>query len=381
MFIGENDAELIVLFDIYLSQAKEYMMTLIGFLRTGILVLLTASAYAGGAWYPVEVDVWDPPFNAERKRYAESYVPLDKASRSWRICVSIPHLKDDYWGAVNFGLIDEARRLGVGVQLYEAGGYGNLDTQRKQIVECMDGGADGLIVGAISADGLNDLVERYIDQGKPVIDLINGLSSPKITARSAADFWDMGNQTAQYLRQLHATADEPVRVAWFPGPAGAAWVAAGDSGFRAGLEGSPVEIVAAAHGDTGLAAQGELVEQAIGAHPDLDYIVGTAVTAESALPILRKRHLTNQVKVLAYYYSPGVHRGIGRGRVLAATTDRQALLARIAFDQIVRALEDKPFLRRVAPQVIVIDLNNIRDFDASTTLPPRGFRPIFSVNP
>ncbi|MGD8644492.1 MAG: TMAO reductase system periplasmic protein TorT, partial [Chromatiales bacterium] len=335
----------------------------------------------GGPWYPLEVDVWDPPFNSERKRHTESYVPLEKASKPWRICVSIPHLKDDYWIAVNFGLIDEARRLGVGVQLFEAGGYGNLETQRTQIVECMDRGADGLIISAISADGLNDLVERYADQGKPVVDLINGLSSPKITARAAADFWDMGNRVAQYLRQLHASADEPVHVAWFPGPAGAAWVAAGDSGFRAGLEGSPIQIVTTARADTGLAAQGELVEQAIEAHPDLDYIVGTAVTAEAAVPILRKRRLTKQVQVLAYYYGAGVHRGIGRGRVLAAPTDRQALLARIALDQIVRALEGKPFPRHVAPQVIVIDRNNIREFDAATTLPPRGFRPIFSVKP
>jgi hypothetical protein len=29
----------------------------------------------------------------------------------------------------------------------------------------------------------------------------------------------------------------------------------------------------------------------------------------------------------------------------------------------------------------VIDRNNIREFDAATTLPPRGFRPIFSVKP
>ena len=304
----------------------------------------------------------------------------DKAEKPWRICVSIPHLKDAYWTAVNFGLIDEARRLGIGMHLYEAGGYGNLETQRQQIVECMDRGAQGLIVSAISVDGVNDLVARYADQGMPVIDLINGLSSPRITARAAADFWDMGNQAADYLRTLHATADKPVQVAWFPGPRGAAWVAAGDAGFREGITDSPIEIVAVAEGDTGRTTQGKLIEEALDTYSELDYIVGTAVTAEAAIPILRKRGLSERVGVLAYYYGPGVHRGIGRGRILAAPTDRQAILARIAIDQMVRALEDKPFLKHAAPKVIVINRDTIRRFDASSTLPPRGFRPIFSIN-
>lgn len=235
-------------------------------------------------------------------------------------------------------------------------------------------------MGAISADGLNDLVARYADLGKPVIDLINGLASSRITARAAADFWDMGSQAADYLRRRHAGDDKPARVAWFPGPHGAAWVAAGDAGFREGIKDGPIEIVAVAEGDTGRAAQGKLIEEALGMHSALDYIVGTAVTAEAAIPILRKRGLTERVGVLAYYYAPGVHRGIGRGQIIAAPTDRQAILARIALDQIVRALEDKPFLKHVAPKVIVIDRENIRRFDTSSTLPPRGFRPIFSVN-
>jgi protein TorT len=318
--------------------------------------------------------------NTERRRSIENYDALERAAETWRICASIPHLKDDYWTAVNFGLIDEARRLGVALQVYSAGGYGELETQKAQIEECMKAGADGLIVSAISADGLNDVVGRVTADGKPVIDLINGISSDRITARAAADFWDMGNHTARYLRELHPGTAEPIRIAWFPGPQGSGWVIAGDAGFRAGLEGSRIEIVATAAGDTGLAAQRALVEQAIDAHPDLDYIVGTAVTAEAAVPLLRSRGLTERVRVLAYYYSPAVHRGIRRGTILAAPTDRQAILARIALDQVVRALEGRPILMHVAPKVVMIDRRNIGGFDTAATLAPRGFRPIFSIN-
>lgn len=345
---------------------------------------LVASAGAGARaenkWHPLDVDVWTPPFNSDLKRTTKSYSAVEQAAKPWRVCVSIPHLKDPYWGAVNYALIDEAKRVGIGLRLVEAGGYGNLEVQRRQIGECMASGADALIVSSISADGLNDLVSRYVGQGKPVIDLINGMASTDITARAGVDFFDTGFAIADYIRKKHAGSSEPVRVAWFPGPDGATWVRQGDLGFRAGIEGSPIRIVASAHGDTGRATQRNLVEKALEEYSDLNYIVGTTVTADAAVEILRRRGLTGKIKVLSYYYGPGVHRGIRRGYVVAAPTDLQAIQARISVDLTVRALEGKAFFKHVGPKVMVVDRKNIKSFDESTSLPPRGFRPIFSVN-
>ncbi len=351
-------------------------------LATTLLLVVSfgAAGHAAEAWHPLAVDVWEPPFNSELKRRTDSYVPLKKARKPWRICTSIPHLKDPYWAAVNHGLIDQAKRLGVGLRLFEAGGYGHLDVQRKQIVECMKSGADALIVSSISADGVNDLVERYIADGKVVIDMINGMSSTRITARCGVDFWDTGYLAAQYIRKLEKASAKPVRIAWFPGPEGATWVDQGDKGFREAIKGSPLEIVASARGDTGQATQARLVETALAQNKDLDYVVGTTVTANAAVKLLRRKGLQKKVKVLAYYYGPGVHRGIRRGNIVAAPTDLQALQARMSVDLAVRALEGEPYLKHVGPKVIVVDRQREKAFDASTSLPPRGFRPIFSVN-
>ncbi len=146
------------------------------------------------------------------------------------------------------------------------------------------------------------------------------------------------------------------------------------------MEGSPIKIITSAKGDTGRATQGRLVAAALEEHENLDYIVGTTVTADAAVELLRRKRLSKKIKVLAYYYGPGVHRGIRRGAVLAAPTDLQAIQARISVDLAVRALEKKPFLKHVAPKVVVVDRSNIKTFDVDTSLPPRGFRPIFSVN-
>ena len=348
---------------------------------TFIIVMAPAIVLAEKAWYPLEVDVWNPPFNDERQRDQKQYTPLNKAQKKWRIRVFIPHLKDAYWLGVNYGLIDEARRLGIGLAIYEAGGYDKLAVQRRQIQDSLKEKPDGLIIGAISVDGLNDLVKEAADMGIPVLDLINGLNSPDIAARAAVSFWDMGNQAGTYLRRLQKSTGKSMKVAWFPGPKGAGWVAAGDAGFRKAIATSAIEIVASKFGDTGSAAQTKLIEAVLNRHAeDLDCIAGTAVTAEAAVKILRRRGLADRINIISYYYSPAVDRGIRRGGITAAPSDLTVLQARIAVDVIVRILENKDFYKHVAPKVTVVDRENIRTWDSSTTLAPRGFRPIFSIN-
>jgi len=353
------------------------------------LCLLIPAPLTAGQWYPVEVDVWDPPFNAERQRSQQSYVPLEKAEKRWNICVSIPHLKDAYWLAVNFGLVDEARRMDVNLAIYEAGGYDRLEVQRQQVEECLTNGiqgrpADGLILSAIDADGLNDLVTATRARGIPVLDLINGINSTDITARAAVTYYDSGFKVGEYLQGLVPADSGDIRVAWFPGPEGAAWVEAGDRGFNAAVAGSNIRIIATRKGDTGKATQTKLIEAVLDELGDkpatrLDYIVGTTVSAEAAVSVLRRRALDRDIEVLAYYYGPGVHQGIRRGTIIAAPTDSNVIQARMAVDMMARILEGKPFFKHAAPRVVVIDRENLPDWDSSTTLAPRGFRAMFSV--
>lgn len=352
---------------------------------TGALVVLVAllvpRVQAGEKWYPIDVDVWTPPFNDLRQREPKTYTPLEKARQGWRIRVFIPHLKDAYWLGVNYGLIDEARRLGVRLSIFEAGGYDQLEVQRRQIEDALADKPDGLIIGAISQDGLNDLVAKAADMGIPVLDLINGISSKKISARAAVSFWDMGYQAGVYLRRLQEEGGASLKVAWFPGPFGAGWVADGNAGFHKAIEGSAIQILETKFGDTGRAVQGTLIEEALDRFPgEINCIAGTAVTAEAAVKILRKRGLADKITTIAYYYGPGVHRGIRRGDIAAAPSDLTVVQARIAVDVMVRMLEKKDYFKHVAPRVTIVDDKTIGDWDASTTLAPRGFRPIFSIN-
>src|SRR5215471_16257330 len=96
-------------------------------------LLMAAPVRAADEGKPFPVDVWEPPFNQQRQHVRREYVPLGHANKMWKVCAAIPHLKDDYWLAVNSALIQESRRLGVRLNVFEAGGYENVETQKRQV--------------------------------------------------------------------------------------------------------------------------------------------------------------------------------------------------------------------------------------------------------
>ena len=98
------------------------------------------------------------------------------------------------------------------------------------------------------------------------------------------------------------------------------------------------------------------------------------------MQLLRDRGLSDQIKVLAYYFTPGVYENIKRGRVLAAPTDSAVIQGRVAIDQAVRILEGKDYMKHVGPELYVIDSNNIDTFHYESSLAPPDFKPTFTVN-
>lgn len=341
--------------------------------------LLPGAVLAQDAWYPYEAEETTPAFAADGKRSAITYEALEKAEKAWNICAVLPHMKDAYWLGVDYGLVEEARRLGVRLNVTEAGGYTELANQVSQIEDCVAGGADAIIVGAISFDGLNSVISEVVGKGVPVVDVINGVSSQDIAAKALVSFNTMGSEIGNYLAEKHPSGSEEVTVGWFPGPAGAGWVEAANTGFMAAVAGSAVNVLEPRYGDTGKEAQLKLVEDVLQANPDVNYIAGTAVTAEAAQGAIRSRGMMETTGILAFYLTPGVWTGIERGFITAAPADSMVIQARMAVDQAVRILEGKDVIKHVGPKIFVVNQDNIATIDRGTVLPPEDFSPVFSV--
>lgn len=348
-------------------------------LAIALLAGAGASAQALADWFPYKAEATDPAFAADGVRKAVDYTPLAKASKKWNICVAFPHMKDAYWLGVDYGVAEEAKRLGVEMQLVEAGGYTNLNKQISQIEDCVTRGAQAVVVGAISGDGLNNVVKAVAAKHVPVIDLVNGMTSKDISAKSLVSFYTMGQATGEYLAKKHPAGSKQVKVGWFPGPAGAAWVEAAHKGFMEAIKGSAVVALEPKFGDTGKEVQAKMIEDVLQANPDVEYIAGTAVTAEAGVGILRSRNLDKKVHLLSFYMTPGVYDGIRSGRIMSAPADSMVIQGRIAIDQAVRLLEGKEVVKHVGPKIFVVDQENVGKVKQEDILPPTNFKPVFTV--
>lgn len=348
------------------------------FLRNTLLLagVLSFSGPALAAdWFPVQVN----SIQTDGSTTEIEYRGVDKAEKSWKICAAYPHLKDSFWMAANYGMVEEAKRLGLQLQIMDAGGYPQLNNQISQIENCVAGGAQAVILGAVSRDGLNNLLAELKKKQIPVVDVFNGVSSEDVGAHVLASPYAEGYNSGQYLVQRHPEGSDPVRVAWLPGPAGAGFVEQFDLGFKEGIKGGAIQIVETKHGDLGKEVQTRLIEDVLQTHKDLDYIVGTAVTAEAGVPVLRSRNRLGDIKLVALYMTPGVYQDIKQKAVEASYLEPGVNIARIAVSQAVKLLEGKEVERTIIPVGRFYDQSNIDELNTDEAFAPASFRPVFRV--
>jgi periplasmic protein TorT len=340
----------------------------------GVVMSTALSAHASN-WYPLKINS-----TVNGKVSAAEYSPLAKASKKWSICVSFPHMKDPFFLAANYGMVEEAKRLGVNVQFLDAGGYTQLGNQVSQIENCVAGGANAVVMVAIAADGMNNLLAELKKKNIPVVDAINGVSSKDTGARVLTSPRDEGFRAGEYLAKKYPAGGKAVKVAWLPGPAGAGFVEAFNAGFYEAIKGSAVQVVETKNGDVGKEVQARLVEDLLQAHKDLDYLVGTAVMAEAAIPLLRARNLQNKTKLVSVYMTPGVYQGLKNKSVEAAGQAPVVLTARIMLDTAVRLLENKVEHKDVGTLGSVFTQVDVNQLIPETVLAPASFKPVFRLS-
>ena len=347
---------------------------------------LTAAVTADDWAVPVEIiDCYTP--GCEGERTPSVYTPLDPAdiAGDWEVCAVLPHVKDPYWVGQNAAMVAEAERTGTSLQVYEAGGYTEIGAQLDQLSNCVANGADAVIVSAVSNEALNSKIEEVVAQGIPVIDAVNGVTSTKVSGRALFDYCTLGGNLGKHLKEV----GEPVKAVWFPGPAGVGSLEGLMSCFKEQTEGSNVEVLGVQYGDTGKDAQLNLVENALAAYPEMDYIIGSATTVDAAVGPLTERGLTGKVRTASYYFTPEVHSLLGSGGATCSSAGNDLILSKIALDMALRVLEGKPFAGGdyIGTTANVIcgpaagdSLNNLDSLVKELNLPPAGFRPVFSVN-
>jgi protein TorT len=330
---------------------------------------------AGGEVSPTP-DSWSR-VSVARDGQVGPYAPLARAAHPWRVCALLPGAQDKFWWGVSWGLVREAERLGVVMGVYQAGGYDKLDVQKAQLDACRALKPDAYIVAAITSDGLDAQAAAIADSGRPLIDLINGMASPYVTAHILGNFRENARYGAEYILEHRAqwekAAGRPLKVGWLPGPKGAEWADAMEVGALATLRRAGVEVVHGGYGATGMTVQMDLVRALFDRVPDVDVVFGNAVAIQAAANYLRSRH-DGGTHLVATYVTDGITDLIRDGTVELAASDSPIVQARIAVDLAVRALEGRPHGVWNVMMVDRLDAARLAGYDLSRIAVPEGER-------
>ena len=328
-----------------------------------------------------ELVQWTPLFSYAGQATPVDYRPPDPARKPWRLCAIFPHIKDAYWQAVNYGMIDEARQLGVSLRIAEAGGYLNSERQRELLRECAAmPQIDAIILGTVTFAGNRDAV-RQARQHKHVLATVNDIANDGLSAKVGVPYYEMGHQIGRYLAKRYGDAAQPLAIAWFPGPRKAGWVPFVDRGFRDAIQGSRLSIVTVGWGDTDKTVQRNLVQDTLDKFPQVKHLVGNAMMAEAAISVLRERGLEGRIGIASTYLTPGVYRGIIRGKILASPTDSPVVQARLSIDQAVAILEGRPYAKHIGPVIKIVDQASLDQIATDESMPPPTFTPQFGYEP
>ncbi len=364
----------------------------------GVFILTAGLALAAEKpWWPVKVNSYYGTYDVKTKTAGrpaksltgpkvEDWAPPAKANKPYLIGVSFPHLKDPYWLAVNYGIISEAKRLGVGINLVAAEGYTDLAGQVRQLENLAQQGVNGVILAAISYTATDPLVGEITKKGIPVVEVINDIQAPAITAKALVSFFDMGFHAGEFV-MADAKGKAEVNVVFLPGPAGSGWAPDTLDGFKEAIKKFPgkINILAVKWGDTGKDVQTRLIEDSLQAFPKIDYIVGNAVAADAAPGPLAETKRAATTKVVSTYIIPPLYDKIKEGKVAAAPSDLTVTQGQMAVNMMVRILNgEKPgkdFPFRSGPQIPTLTKANIGNYSYEMLFGPRDYRPEFKVEP
>ena len=336
-------------------------------------VALSPAAFAQEAeWESFDVYNFDSGEPVE-----ETITPTEGASEKWSLCAVVPHMKDGYWISVDYGLVAEAKRLGVELTILQAGGYDQLSRQVSQFDDCVASGADAVLIAPISEAGLADKIAATAETDVVQIGFVNPIQSAPVDSKIFVDYATKGLQTGKFL--VEHLGEEGGGAVALPGPQGSGWAESYMSGFEEGVADSSVEILERKFGPAGVAESLGLVEDALQTHPDLKAIWGGAPAAEAAVGAVEEAGY-DDVTIVASYENQTMVDSLKNGSVSAFATEFPVMQGRIAVSLAVAVLqgEEVPQHLGVIPQMVTTD--NVDDIDITTVLAPVGFRPEFSVD-
>ena len=165
----------------------------------------------------------------------------------------------------------------------------------------------------------------------------------------------------------------------FPGPSGSGWAEGFLGGFKEGIKGAKnVEVLAEKFGDSGVAVQLGLVQNALQAYPDMNVIWGCAPAVEAAIGAVAQAGKKDMLIISSYENQEMLH-ALQKNEILGFATLYPVLQARMAIDIAVRALEHKEYVKYARSDSHGHPQKQSGQDQMGLVLAPDDFKAVYSV--
>lgn len=279
----------------------------------------------------------------EEDRFRGLVTPV-VAKVPFKIGVTVVHAQDDFWKGMAYGISDEAKRSNVELlQVFVAGGYGNVKEQFGQLDTLNSLGADVIVFGPAAYSGFNPALRRLKAGGKMVVAAGIPVDSPNVDFGIAQDDGDIGRAQADAVCADAGSAS--VTVLAIPGPAGAEWARLRRLAFTEQvkkecpnvviIDGAPTESTSI---ESGLSQASDMLLKL----PEITYIQTPVNTLGMGAVQAARQANRRDVKVLASGLVREVLPMIERGEMLAVGSEPGIIMGRLIVQYAIRKKEGLP---------------------------------------
>jgi ribose transport system substrate-binding protein len=263
-----------------------------------------------------------------------------KASKPYRIGVTVVHLNDDFYKGIVYGIDDEAKRSGVEVvQVSIAGAYGNVREQFAQLEAFKTLKVDVAVVAPAAYNGYDTALKSLKDAGIKVVAAGIPVNSPNVAFGITQDDTAIGKVLADEICKTKVGG----RIITVPGPAGAEWARLRYVGFMdeakkcAGLVPTDGAFGGALGLQHGLTTTSDLLLR----YPDTKYVYTPEISlAMGAAQAIRQQN--KQVKVVSSSMVKEAVPMVKDGRLLAVVSEPGIIMGRLVVQYAIRQLDGKP---------------------------------------
>jgi periplasmic protein TorT len=315
----------------------------------------------------------------------DHYAMAQRAGKPWRIAFLFPHMKDSYWAGASYGVISEARRLGVAVDILPSDGYNDLIGQLRRMDEAIAAKYDAIVISPISQTGNNSSIAKARARGIPVFELANDSNSDDLSLKVTTSLKGMGISAMEWvISDAQSRGLAAINIALLPGPKDAGWVRGCVEGTRLAAKQAAVHIIDIQYGDSDLVGQTQLAARLLFKHGNnIDYILGCTGCAPAAILPLKEARLSGKIRIVSYDLTREIANLIRKGEIYAAADSKGVSQARLTLNAAVNFLEGR---NRALPHTILVklgmlDQHNYAAYDFDASIAPSGYTPVLSYAP